>query len=125
MNNEAFRADKGTWVSPGASLNPVRGGLFIAPRAQSDPQTPLGVTCASAPLRLSRQPADRSPLTGFGSIITGAGCYKQVTPSGVAGQQAAHSGNACKVQVFRRFGFVNGPAGNHPTVALRSAFSPD
>jgi hypothetical protein len=78
------------------SVNPARGDLFIDPQTRKGSQTPLGVTCALALLCLAGQPADRSPLTGFGSIIVSAGCYKQVTPSGVAGQQAAERGNACE-----------------------------
>ncbi len=79
-------------------VNPARGDLFIELRTPKASQTPSGVTCQRAGGPCATQPRSRSPLTGFGSIITGAGSYKQVTPSGVAEQHAAERGIACKVQ---------------------------
>jgi hypothetical protein len=92
-----------------ASVNPARGNLFIEARPHNISQTPSGVTCGPSPLLFHRKRADRSPLAGFARVIARAGCYKQVTPSGVVGQDAADRENACKVQVLRRFGleFVN------------------
>ena len=40
----------------------------------------------------------RSPPTGFGKMIIGAGYYKQATPNGVIGQPATESENKCMVQ---------------------------
>jgi hypothetical protein len=80
-------------------VKPARADLFVAARPEHGAQTPSGVTCGRSPLRLVRQPANRSLLTGFGTIITGAGYHKQATPSGVAGQHAAQRPNACKAHL--------------------------
>ena len=85
--------------APSALLvNPARGGLFIEPGPYNASQTPLGVTCESAPLLCHRERIHRSPLTGFESGIARSGQYKQATPNGVLGQHTAECKDSRKVQ---------------------------
>ena len=80
------------------SVNPARGGLFIAPGPYYDSQTPLGVTCEASPWFGHRKGVNRSPLTGFGKGIARSGHYKQATPSGVLGQHTQECKDVCKGQ---------------------------
>ena len=80
-------------------VNPVRGDLCVASRPWKLSQTPLGVTCGQGG---DGRAVHRSPLTGFGTSIARARCYKQVTPNGVLGQAAGEAKDPCKVrQAYR------------------------